>query len=434
MPAIMGGMGFTMNQTMYAMYVIGQVESNHTWTAVNYHDPITLGMMQWYGTRAHGLLNRGRTEDPDGWAAFKAAAPSLAAHVEANDLDWPHYYITAAEGNAFIAWAGRDEQHAVQQNQFTEDCAGYGQVCDQYGFPAGNIAERIYFMVMWHQGPKYALQVIGGCSATAGLQLLHTTCLNNGVLGQYANRYTTAYDMLRDWDERSAPPDFGQVSDTQVVRPGEGGNKPPAQQATPAAKSWIQAQGDCLYLHEGDKVRQYRKTVSQTWLYAGEAGKPIEGGQKPAEPVDPTPEPGDSKGDKVLKLYESWEGRFAYSQAGGRLDPLNTGYGDCSSTIWRAYQDALGIDVGTWTGAMVGKGTQVYHSDRDSVAEAIAGSHAGDLLLLAWSWRNPSYDHVEMMTGGPRCIGHGGPGMGPTYKDAATQMQGAVMWEIRRHV
>ena len=83
---------------------------------------------------------------------------------------------------------------------------------------------------------------------------------------------------------------------------------------------------------------------------------------------------------------------------------------------------------------MAGKGTQVYHSDRDGVAEAIAGSHAGDLLLLAWSWRNPSYDHVEMMTGGPRCIGHGGPGMGPVYKDAATQMQGAAMWEIRRHV
>ena len=67
-------------------------------------------------------------------------------------------------------------------------------------------------------------------------------------------------------------------------------------------------------------------------------------------------------------------------------------------------------------------------------SEAIAGSRAGDLLLLAWSWRNPSYDHVEMMTGGPRCIGHGGPGMGPVYKDAATQMRGAVMWEIRRYV
>lgn len=40
----------------YAMYVIGEVESNWNWTAVNYNDPITIGMMQWYGTRAAALL------------------------------------------------------------------------------------------------------------------------------------------------------------------------------------------------------------------------------------------------------------------------------------------------------------------------------------------------------------------------------------------
>ena len=33
----------------YAMYVIGEVESNWNWQSVNYNDPITIGMMQWYG-------------------------------------------------------------------------------------------------------------------------------------------------------------------------------------------------------------------------------------------------------------------------------------------------------------------------------------------------------------------------------------------------
>lgn len=59
------------NQSLYAMYVIGKVESNNNWSSVNFHDPITIGMMQWYGTRAYGLLNRGRSADPTGWSNFK---------------------------------------------------------------------------------------------------------------------------------------------------------------------------------------------------------------------------------------------------------------------------------------------------------------------------------------------------------------------------
>ena len=52
----------------YAMYVIGEVESNWNWTAVNYNDPITIGMMQWYGTRAAALLNRVKNEMPTAYA------------------------------------------------------------------------------------------------------------------------------------------------------------------------------------------------------------------------------------------------------------------------------------------------------------------------------------------------------------------------------
>ena len=95
------------NQSMYAMYVIGKVESGNSWTAVNYNDPITLGMMQWYGTRAYGLLDKGRSEDPTGWAQFKQDAPTLAGQVETNTISWTGRYLTRAEGNAFITWANR---------------------------------------------------------------------------------------------------------------------------------------------------------------------------------------------------------------------------------------------------------------------------------------------------------------------------------------
>lgn len=64
------------NTSLYAMYVIGAVESEHNWGAVYRVDPITIGMMQEYGQNASNLLKMLRSGDPEGYAAFKAAAPS----------------------------------------------------------------------------------------------------------------------------------------------------------------------------------------------------------------------------------------------------------------------------------------------------------------------------------------------------------------------
>lgn len=43
-----------------AIKAIGTVESSFDYTAINYNDPITVGIMQWYGTRASALLRRMR--------------------------------------------------------------------------------------------------------------------------------------------------------------------------------------------------------------------------------------------------------------------------------------------------------------------------------------------------------------------------------------
>lgn len=416
------------NQSMYAMYVIGKVESGNSWTAVNYNDPITLGMMQWYGGRAYGLLDKGRDGDPVGWARFKRDAPTLAGQVEANAIAWTGRYLTRAEGNAFITWAARTEFHKVEQDLWESDYASYSATCDNYGFPAGNVRERIFFMSMYHQSPQRALVVLGNVSTTGSLELFHTTALNDSVLGRYPSRYDTVYRLLSSWDGSSAPPDFGQSGSIDVT---PGGNNP-AIESKPKTTRWIHMQGDDMYLHDGGKVSVFHHATAQNWLESVQKGSEISGGQT---------EGGSSGGSatsdqrKVYDLYLSWRGRFAYSQAGGRLDPLHTGYGDCSSTIWRAYQDALGIDVGTWTGAMKGKGRRIYASGGTSVDEALKNAQTGDLLLLCWGYDYVNYDHVEMVTGdGTHCLGHGGPGNGPTLKDMKATMQAAATWEIRRYI
>jgi cell wall-associated NlpC family hydrolase len=414
-------------QSLYAMYVIGQVESNHNWTAINPSDPITLGMMQWYGNRAKSLILRGKGSDAAGYAQYFASTD--AAKAAEADQDMSYYYVTQADANAWHAWAATDPNHAVQQAQWEDDFTAYQQVCDSHGFPSGNMRERTFFMTMYHQSPVSAFRVLGSTSGTANLDLLHSTALNDGVLGQYRNRYDTAYTMLKSWDGQSAPPDFGQVGDapTPGGDTGSGGIITP----TPAQQRYISLVGDVLVLHDNGKTYQFYQTAQQVWTNSGTAGTPISGGQ-----TDTGNDSGSDAGAKVVAWVAARVGKYAYSQGPGRLDPEASGYTDCSGLWWRAYQDVTGINAGRWTGEQAGLGTRIAISGTDSPQSAVAKSKPGDLLLLTWSGHNPNYDHVEGMTGTGKdqTLSHGGPGNGPNYFQATTEMGMASEWELRRYV
>ena len=415
------------NQSLYAMYVIGAVESNHNWTAINPSDPITLGMMQWYGNRAKSLILRGKVSDPSGYAQYFAS--TAAAKAAEADQDMTYYYVTQADAAAWHAWATTDPNHAMQQAQWEDDFTAYQQVCDSHGFPAGNMRERIFFMTMYHQSPVSAFRVLGSTSGTASLDLLHSTVLNDRVLGKYRNRYDTAYTMLKDWDGQSAPPDFGQVGDapTPGGDPGGGSIITP----TPSQQRYISLVGDVLVLHDNGKTYQFYQTAQQVWTNSGTVGTPISGGQ-----TGGGSDTGSDAGAKVVAWVAARVGKYAYSQGPGRLDPEASGYTDCSGLWWRAYQDMAGINVGRWTGEQAGLGTRIAISGTDSPEAAVAKSKPGDLLLLTWSGHNPNYDHVEGMTGTGKdqTLSHGGPGNGPNYRQATEAMGMASEWELRRYV
>ena len=417
------------NQSMYAMYVIGAVESNHNWSAVNRGDPITLGMMQWYGDRAYGLLKRGSTADVDGWNAFKAADPALAGAVDANSVAWNGYYVNDNDANSWITWTQRAENHQFQQAQWDDDYNNYSQVCDQNGIPATNIQQRIFFMTMYHQGPVYAFQVLNTCGPMATLDNFHDTCLNNGVLGIYTTRYNTAYDMLKNWDGQSAPPDFGQVSEGTV----SGGNQaPPTNNAAkPAQPISVQQFGDQLVVRVGDQVTTAYKSTAQLWqagtIKGTSNGSGQTGGGTP--PAPPGTGGASDNVQKVLAWISSREGKFAYGQGPGRLNADQSGYTDCSGLIWNACHFAIGLDIGTWTGAQVGNGTKLTDSDNPNMSLV----KAGDIMLINWSYYDPSYDHVEMFSdNGTWLWSHGGPGNGPHGFTFADESAAAHDWQIRR--
>lgn len=414
----------------YAMYVIGEVESNWTWTSVNYNDPITIGMMQWYGTRAAGLLNRIKDESP---TAYGQLASSLRSDVESHDASdswWTSRYLNRDEGNSIIDVFAQSENHAIQENQAISDFEGYISTLESWGMSQIYPKPLIFAMAMYHQSPASAGQVIATAGGSADLDRMYTVCLNHSVLGRYTNRYTTVYNRLSAWDGESEPPDFGQSGSADTT---PGGNEEGI--STLGSKlGYIIQQGDMLVLYGTSEYKNgviFYPAGGQRWVNGYNAdGTTIDGGNEGGGS-----ETGTEAQNKIVALFRSWEDRFAYSQGAGRLDPVSSGYGDCSSTIWYAYQQVSGIDVGTWTGAMKDKGTKVasgYASDELPVSEM----QPADLVLIMWSGYNADFDHVEMYMGNNELWGHGGPDNGPdsTTTDARAYTQYMYYWEVRRYL
>lgn len=412
------------------MYVIGEVESNWNWTAVNYNDPITIGMMQWYGTRAAALLNRVKNEMP---TAYGQLAASLRSDIESHDAGsawWTSRYLNRDEGNSIISVFQEEENHLIQENQAIADFEGYIATLEGWGMSQSYPNPLIFAMSMYHQSPASAGQVIATAGGSADLDRIYGVCMNHGVLGQYRNRYNTVYQRLKDWDGESNPPDFGQSGDVDTT---PGGNNPGI--STEESKlGYIIKNGDTLILYGRDEYAKgviFYPASGQTWINGYNAnGTDIGGGNEGGGS-----ESGSEAQNAICELYRSWLDRFAYSQGAGRLDPISSGYGDCSSTVWFAYQQVAGIDVGTWTGAMAGKGTKIasgYSGDNLPIEDM----EPADLVLIMWNGWNGSFDHVELYMGNNELWGHGGPDYGPdqTTTDARNYPRYMYYWEVRRYL
>lgn len=415
----------------YAMYVIGEVESNWNWTAVNYNDPITIGMMQWYGTRAAALLNRIKNEMP---TAYGQLASSLRSDIESHDAGniwWTSRYLNRDEGNSIITVFQDEENHVVQENQAIADFEGYIATLENWGMSQSYPKPLIFAMSMYHQSPASAGQVIATAGGSADLDRIYGVCMNHGVLGQYRNRYNTVYQRLKEWDGESEPPDFGQSGDVDTT---PGGNEPGI--STEASKlGYIIQNGDTLILYGRDEYEKgviFYPASGQIWINGYNAnGTDIGGGNEGGGS-----ESGSEAQNAICELYRSWVDRFAYSQGAGRLDPISSGYGDCSSTVWFAYQQVAGIDVGTWTGAMAGKG-ELIASGGASDPLPVDIMEPADLVLIDWpGMRTDSFDHVELYMGNNILWGHGGPDNGPdqTTDNARDYSRHFLYWEVRRHL
>ena len=424
-------------QKLYAMYVIGGVESHWDWGSVNYTDPITLGMMQWYGTRAASLLARVKSEDADGYNMLSA---SLRASVDAHpatDSWWTTRYVTRAEGQSWQIAAQRDQIHSIQQTQFIDqDVPTYIRVLTSWGITEDNVKTMIFAMSMYHQSPRQCGKVVATVG-NADLDTIWRACLNDSVLSGYPHRYNTVHERLAAWDGKSAPPDFGQTDEPDTKPGGDAGGSG----GTVTQKSGvyrIQSNGGNLILYNEDFPNGLvcvRGNGGTWWPVGNSSGAP----DAPNQGGGSTPQPAPTSDfDKMFKLWQDNANKWSYGQGAGRLNPPASGYSDCSACIWWAINSIrpdIAKNIGTWTGAMVNSGTEIARGGPTTPWPSDK-VRPGDILLVEWGYTNWAFNdgssHVEWITAADHLWGAGAAPLPHDSGSASSYIRSTGCWMIRR--
>lgn len=430
-----------------AVKAIGQVESSMNYLSINYNDPITVGIAQWFGVRAAAILNKMRAQYPREYAQVAQSLRTRLESVTETSTSWNTYYLSREEGNSLgpLLRMGSD----IQDAQLVADLEAYVGTAKQYGLDHQTNTEAfILWCVAYHQGPRYALQVLNNVGGSASLDSMLHGILANGVLGQYTNRYNEAYNIIKNRVTIGVGSGLGRANTT----PGNGSGATESGQITISGGNlrifaddsmglivktpWGNVRAEMLGHNVwGAKLDDITKTINnaiqQEAAKRNQAQAGAGGGGAVAPPSD------GSAGAKALAWMMSRRGKFGYRQAPGRLDPDNSGFSDCSASIWRAYKDTSGINVGTWTGDQYFRGYEVMPRGSGAMTAAQrALLKPGDMIVMAWKSTGsyyPETDHVDMVVDSNTLIGHGGnPYYGPvTY--SIDRLAATRWWTVRRH-
>ena len=412
-------MAYDDHAKLLAIKVIGTVESNLNYGSINYNDAITVGFMQWWGTRAANILFRIANENPSSWTgAPQSIKDSMSAHPS-TDSWWESRYLSNSEGQALSPILIANT--AIQNSQAISDLEPYKQAAINIGMdPENNTNSVIFFFVMWHQGPKYALQVMNSAGADASLDRIHSICLNNPTFSQYPNRYNTAYSMIASGDTS------GMDNPTGSTNTSPGGDTGTTTQIK-STVTYIEGVGNNLLLHMQDKSKQWAYFDGRNrWIISS---KPTNGTPIVVDPSTPTDPVTSQTMQNMIAWAKSVEYKYSYAQAPGRTEPDVSGYTDCSGFTRYAYLKFYGLNIGYDTLEQLANGSEIIGKTSGSLNESIM--KPGDLIL--YDWDGGRVDHVEMYIGSGTIIGHPGPGMGP-YEKPITWGSSAVWRTVRRYI
>lgn len=391
------------------MYVIGEVESGWNWSAINYSDPITVGMMQWFGNRAAELLLRMQTEAPSAYSSIAESLRTDLANNPASGTYWPSRYLTRAEGESVAAAFADKKTHEVQENQAIADFEGYVDTLVSWGASEDSPQALVFCMSMYHQSPARCQAVMRSASGT-DLTALYNACLADSVLGSYSRRYTIQYNRLTAWNGTDDPPDFGQTgnagSDTGNIT---------SYRLLEKEGNLLIARGydDPLILYPcgGTLWRNgsfHVTTNGQDLLFNGKlfhaTGTNLWVGKLdylPDMPSDTNPNAA------AVEWARQYLGQWNYIFGGNRLNPQESGGTDCSGMVIAAIYHARGLVIGSFTGNIWASTycEQLYYAANGNwQALPWDEMQEGDILMMSsnsYDFTTGNGSHTGLYTGTP---------------------------------
>ena len=264
-----------------AFKTIGTVETGLDYTAINPTDPITVGVMQWFGSRAASFLSR-CTALPEWDSVATTLTNDIGAHPPTETF-WASRYLTTDEKTSLTPLL--DASHSIQVSQAFADFETYKDVAVGLGMDADTDTDAmIMFFTAYHQGGTAANAPLAAATGTPHPTLadLRDAILADPVFDDYPDRYNDAYDLIGAGDITGIPdPDGSEAPPTS----GGGGN---GGVGTTGTSQFLEVMGDTLLLHFKDGQRQ-------TFYPDGRGRFVPRAGDTVTEPPDPTdpPVPGD---------------------------------------------------------------------------------------------------------------------------------------------
>lgn len=406
-----------------AIKAICYPESSMDYGAINYDYPITIGSAQWYGSRAGAILRRMKKENSGEWKGVPSSFDKdLDAHGD-NDEWWTTRYLTREEGEALRPVMRKNVK--IQNDQTIKDLDEYINLVKGYGWDINKHTEALLlWFSAYHQIGRNALPILSSVPVGASIDQMFNAIVAHRVAGQYRSRYEKCRDIIKNKDTEGVE---GGVEGGSTSGGGDG-----TQEATGMLK-YARIVGSQLFVTTRNGTAVGMPTpLTNMWTF--KSSDPAAGGSGgSASGATGTVAGGSELQQKVAKWMLDRVGKFAYSQSPGRLDPDNTGYSDCSGTVWRAYHDVANIDIGTGgTGEIMYTGSEALRGAGPMSDAQVAQLKPGDLIVMMW---NAGFRHVEMSTGGAGHVGHGGPGNGPIVSpNIASYVSNTAWWTVRRYI
>lgn len=398
-----------------AIKTIGTVESNMKYDVIYYVDPITVGIMQWYGTRAAHLLNQ--IKATPGWTGV---APSLDNDLATQPQDsasfWTNRYLTKAEGSSLKGALTSADGVRIQNAQILVDLEDYAVAARKVGIdPDTNTQAFIFFCVMYHQSPKYSRQVVNSAGAEPSIDRLYSMTMNHSWYSKFKTRYKTALDMIKSGDTSGIPD--GQVDPSVDDEGGDSSSDGGVTMRTNI--SHVMAVGDQIHIRHEDG------TTLVCYHAGGQSYKPANPTAGSTAVVDnpnnPTPEVPPGTGNvnapasiqAMIAFLMDNISAWGYSQGAGRLNPPVSGVGDCSSIVYYVYRRFAGIELGANTRLQQtdGKSKIIWAATSSGQVPPENILRPGDLIYYRWrggSGGTYGVVHVEFYIGNNQTLGHGG--------------------------